>query len=197
MLAYALTVLPGGTLQAQTFTVIHSFGDGPGGILPVAGLIEDARGNLYGTTTDNTTLGPGSVYRLTNVQPGWTLSVLTRFGQNALNRDLPLSGLTLGPDGAFYGTTWLGGGGDGTVYRLNPATNSSHTVIYRFSGPDGYRPLEAEVTFDRTGNMFGTTSAGGSGLGGTVFELIRDGNQWTQSVPRKIPRSSVLKLGSL
>jgi len=176
----------GGTAQAQTLTVIHSFGDGLGGVLPIAGPIEDARGNLYGTTTDNTTLGPGSAYRLTNVQAGWTLSVLTRFGQNDLDGYLPLSGLTLGPDGALYGTTWLGGGGggggDGTVYRLNPATSSSHTVIYRFSGPDGYRPLEAEVTFDRTGNMFGTTSGGGSGLGGTVFELIRNGNQWTHSV---------------
>jgi uncharacterized repeat protein (TIGR03803 family) len=186
LLVYTLTVLPGGTLHAQTLTVIHSFGDGLGGILPVAGLIEDARGNLYGTTTDNTTLGPGSAYRLTNVQAGWTLSVLTQFGQNDLDGNLPLAGLTLGPDGAFYGTTWLGGGGggggDGTVYRLNAATSFSHTVIYRFSGPDGYRPLEAVLTFDSAGNIFGTTSYGGPAGGGTVFELMRNGNQWTESV---------------
>jgi len=183
LLVYALAVLPGGTLQAQSFTVILSFGGGPGGSLPIAGLIEDARGNLYGTTTDN---GPGSAYKLTHVQAGWTLSVLTRFGQNPLDGYLPLSGLTLGPDGAFYGTTWGGGGGgsggDGTVYRLNPATSSSHSVIYRFSGPDGYHPLEAELTFDSAGNMFGTTSYGGSSGQGNVFELVRDGNQWTESV---------------
>jgi uncharacterized repeat protein (TIGR03803 family) len=185
LLIYALTVLPGGTLQAQTFTVIHSFGGGLGGSNPVAGLIEDARGNLYGTTTDGVN-GPGDVYRLTRVQAGWALSALTQFGQNGQDGYLPLAGLTLGPDGMFYGTNNSGGGGAaggaGTVYRLNPATNSSHTVIYRFSGPDGYRPLEAEVTFDRAGNMFGTTSYGGSKLEGTVFELIRNGNQWTQSV---------------
>jgi uncharacterized repeat protein (TIGR03803 family) len=174
----------GGTAQAQTLTVIHSFSDGLGGVHPIAGLIEDARGNLNGTTTDNS--GPGSAYKLTHEQAGWTLSVLTRFGQNGLDGYLPLSGLTLGPDGAFYGTTNLGGGadggGDGTVYRLNPATSSSHSVIYRFSGPDGYRPLEAELTFDSAGYIFGTTSYGGSDGQGTVFELVRNGNQWTESV---------------
>lgn len=187
VLGYALTILVGGALQAQTLTVIHSFSNGDlAGNLPVAGLIQDAGGNLYGTTTDNTTLGPGSAYRLTHGQGGWTLSVLTRFGQIVQDGYLPLSGLTLGPDGAFYGTTWLGGvgvrGGNGTVYRLNSATGSSHTVIHRFTGADGYRPLEAEVTFDSAGNIFGTTSYGGPANGGTVYELMRNGNQWTESV---------------
>jgi hypothetical protein len=110
LLVYALAMLAGGTLQAQTFTVIHSFGGGPGGTNPVAGLIEDARGNLYGTTSDHSD-GPGAVYRLTRVQAEWVLTALTQFAQNDQDGYLPLSGLTLGPDGMFYGTTNLGGGG--------------------------------------------------------------------------------------
>lgn len=182
----ALMMVAGGTSQAQTFTVLHAFSYGPDGNQPYAGLLQDARGNLYGTTTDGGFSGPGSVYRLTQVQAGWVSSVMTEFNQNDENGYHPVSRLTLGPDGAFYGTTEEGGNpscsfGCGTVFRLDPSTGFSRTVIYRFSGSDGYWPI-SELTFDGTGDIFGTTSAGGADNGGTVFELIRNSNQWTHSV---------------
>jgi hypothetical protein len=47
-----------------------------------------------------------------------TLTVLASFDSNTGTN--PVAGLTLGPDGNYYGTTTSGGsGGGGTIYRLN------------------------------------------------------------------------------
>jgi uncharacterized repeat protein (TIGR03803 family) len=188
LLLYTLTVLPGGTLHAQTFTVLHSFTGGADGSQPQAGVIQDARGAVYGTTSRG---GSGNrlgvAYRLTYSQSGWVVSTLAEFGPDG-NGYEPFGRLTLGPDGAYYGTTayggpqdGCGGGGCGTVFRLNPTASFSRTVIYRFSGLDGARPF-SEVTFDSEGNIFGTTVQGGATDGGTVFELVRNGHGWAESV---------------
>ena len=101
---------------------------------------------------------------------------------------LPLSGLTTGPDGSFYGTTREGGGicpqtnhGCGVVYSLRPPASAckaalcawTETVIYRFAGgsDDGATPQYANLAFDEAGNLYGTTSAGGTYNLGTVYEL--------------------------
>ena len=189
MLACMLTVIACLPAHGQTFSVLQSFAGGSTGAEPTAGLISDARGNLYGTTSASMVgqNGPGNVYRLTKGQSGWPLSALAVFGQSMQDGYQPHSRLTIGPDGAFYGTTLFGGddqscggGGCGTVFRIDPAASFAHTIIYQFSYSSGARPL-SELTFDSAGNMFGTTTAGGSNLGGTVFELTRQGNQWTYS----------------
>jgi uncharacterized repeat protein (TIGR03803 family) len=185
LLIYTLTLLAGTTTQAQTFEVIHSFARVPLGFSPYGGLVQDARGNLYGTTNNGGGDGVGSVYRLTHGQSGWIMTALVEFKHGG-NGYSPAARLTLGPDGAFYGTTAYGGSqacgnGCGTIFRLNP-TGLDRTVIYRFSDPpDGYLPLGA-LSFDSAGNMYGTTEAGGVGGNGTVFKLLRNGNQWTHSV---------------
>lgn len=185
MLVYGFTLIAGPTAQAQTFTVLHSFTRLPTGFAPYAGLVTGATGSLYGTTNDN--FNGGSAYRVTHGQSGWVVSTLTEFHHDG-NGYAPHSRLTLGPDGALYGTAeyggtpgGCGGSGCGAIFRLNPSAAYSRTTIYRFSGPDGYWPF-GELTFDRAGNIFGTTTNGGPLSGGTVFELVRNGSQWTQSV---------------
>lgn len=188
MLVGALAMLAGMTTQAQTFTVLHSFTGGADGSQPAAGLIQDARGALYGTTYQGGNEGFGVAFRLTDSQFGWVETYLAEFAQDA-NGASPVARLTSGPNAVLYGTTARGGnlpcisgnGGCGTVFRLNPAASSSHSAIYQFSGPDGDFPI-SEVTFDRNGNIFGTTVQGGTLDEGTVFELVRSGNGWTNSV---------------
>ncbi len=183
ILVYALTLVAGGTAYAQTFTVLHSFTGGADGSQPWSGFVQDARGALYGTTF----LGGGGdtsfgvAYRLTDAQSGWSVTTLAEFRIDE-NGNQPFARLTLGPDTAFYGTTVFGGFQDyGTIFRLNPAASFSRAMIYRFSGLDGARP-NSEVTFDRDGNIFGTTVQGGAEDGGTVFELVRKGDGWAESV---------------
>src|ERR1700676_1826865 len=50
---------------AQTFSLLYQFKSGPGGINPYAGVVLDAKGNLYGTTSNDGALASGTVFRLT------------------------------------------------------------------------------------------------------------------------------------
>jgi uncharacterized repeat protein (TIGR03803 family) len=187
LLVYTLTVLAGTTTQAQTFEVIHSFARVPLGFAPHGGLVQDARGDLYGTTNNGGGSGSGSVYKLTDGQSGWIMTALVVFEHDG-NGYSPEARLTLGPDGAFYGTTMFGGypggcggSGCGTIFRLNPA-GLGRTVLYRFSDQhESYWPYGA-LSFDSAGNMYGTTGVGGTVGNGTVFKLVRSGNQWNYSV---------------
>ena len=186
LLLYALTITAAvPAAQAQTFTVLHSFTRLPTGFGPRSGLVPDGTGSRYGTTSNDA--NGGSAYELTHGPSGWVVSTVTEFAHDG-NGYAPMSRLTLGPDGALYGTTQYGGTpgscgglGCGAIFRLNPSAAYSRTTIYRFSGPDGYWPA-GELTFDRTGDIFGTTLAGGAYGGGTVFELVRNSNGWTESV---------------
>jgi uncharacterized repeat protein (TIGR03803 family) len=75
----------------------------------------------------------------------------------------------------LYGTA--SGGGDshcscGVVFKMTPGSNGkwSYTVLHRFTGTDGYSP-QASLTLDSKGNIYGTTTEGGPGGYGVVFEI--------------------------
>jgi uncharacterized repeat protein (TIGR03803 family) len=175
------------------------------GQYPVAGLIFDKAGNLYGTTSQggSGTGGYrfGTVFELSPPSfqgDGWTESVLYNFcaGSNTKCQDggEPTSQLIFDGAGNLYGTTLLGGTNPtgGTVFELSPGTGGwVHTTLYNFcvNGrgkicPDGDQP-QAGVTFDRAGNLFGTTMLGGvknSEGAGTVFQLSPLANGWSYSL---------------
>ena len=104
-------------------SVLWSFGAHSDGQYPYAGLLADARGNLYGTTLEGGTDGHGTVFELTPPQFGqrqWSERVLWSFGADS-DGVSPLSGLLADARGNLYGTTELGGTyGDGTVFRVVP-----------------------------------------------------------------------------
>jgi len=158
-------------------SVIYSFagqanGDGE---YPVANLIMDKAGNLYGTTelggiaTTCTGSGSGTIFRIT---PDGTETVLYSF-KGGSDGCLPEASLTMDGSGNLYGTTAGGGSmNSGTVFKLAP--DGTESVIYTFTGSngDGAYPISALIT-DSAGNLYGTTeNGGGSGLG-TVFELLK------------------------
>jgi uncharacterized repeat protein (TIGR03803 family) len=118
---------------------------------------------------------------------GWTHTVLLHFvsGVDGAN---PAAGVTFGPSGALYGTAANGGAhGSGAVFELHPAAGGAANirVLYSFSGGrDGAYPM-AGVIVGRTGELYGTTLAGGANGHGAVFELtppLNPGDGWTERV---------------
>jgi uncharacterized repeat protein (TIGR03803 family) len=105
----------------------------------------------------------------------------------------PQGGIVSDSDGNLYGTTYYGGTyGWGTVFELKHSNKGwPQEVIYNFTGSsDGFYPT-GNLLIDKAGNLYGTTSYGGSGTGcqrgayecgGTVFELARSGGIWKHSV---------------
>jgi uncharacterized repeat protein (TIGR03803 family) len=139
---------------------------------PVAGLIFDAAGSLYGTTFLGGAFGAGTVFKLKPNSDGtWTESVLHSFS-GPDGGDLN-AGLVFDAAGNLYGTTTQGGAsGVGIIFKL---TNSDGTwkehVLHAFTGgKDGGRPYDTLI-LDPIGNLYGTTSAGGTAGLGTVFRL--------------------------
>lgn len=173
--------------HAQTFSVIHAFTGGSDGGFPDAGVsIRD--GNLYGTAYTGG-VGNGTVYEILHSGSNWTTIPLSSFFAGGRS---PLARVVFGPDGQLYGTTAGGGACDnGVVFRLTvPATIcktasclSQENVLHQFACHfDGALPWYGDVIWDRQGNIYGTTYAGGEYGGGTVYELMPSGDSYTESV---------------
>ena len=154
-------------------TVLHNF-SGTDGFQPAAGLIMDGSGNLYGTTTSGGSGNGGIVYELSpDGSGGYTETVLHNFSGTDGFR--PVAGLIMDGSGNLYGTTTGGGSGNGgVVYELSPDGSGGYneTVLHNFSGADGDQPA-AGLIMDGSGNLYGTTTGGGSGNGGVVYEIHR------------------------
>ncbi len=163
---FKLAPNPDGT---WTEHVLYSFG---GGALPSAGVIFDAAGSLYGTTTYGGLSNVGVVFKLTHKSDGtWTEHVLYSFtggGDGAF----PWAGVILDATGNLYGTTYYGGSsscGCGVVFKLAPNSDGTWTehVLHAFLGY-GANPF-AGLLRGASGNLYGTASGGTSG--GLVFEI--------------------------
>jgi uncharacterized repeat protein (TIGR03803 family) len=189
------TTLSGGTADKGVIfkststgqeTVLHSFTGTTGdGAEPQAGLVLDSAGNLYGTTWLGGAAGGGTIFKLNPTNQETVLYSFT--GPNG-DGGFVEAGLFLDSTGNLYGTTLQGGtstngtgngrSGDGIVFKLDPT--GKETVLHNFTGPDGAAP-RAGLTQDSAGNLYGTTSAGGSGCPtsgcGTIFTLSAAGTE--------------------
>jgi|ERR1700722_26470 len=111
-------------------------------------------------------------------------------GAGRINSIRPHGNLITDAAGNLYGTTAQGGEFlRGTVYRLSPpvppGTTWTEADLYSFAGGDGGSSPQTGLTFDQAGNLYGTTSVGGTSGLGTVFELSPPaiaGGAWTESV---------------
>jgi uncharacterized repeat protein (TIGR03803 family) len=152
---------------------------------PSAGLTFDPKGNLFGTTKGGGggTFPSGVVFELLPRLDGkWAEKVLYTFQDNN-DGGQPQAPVAFDPKGDLYGTASSGGAGlAGTIFRLrrNAKEGWAFTMLYDFKRPpDGFTPV-SPLTFDSTGNMYGTTVEGGTGNTctgygtddcGTVFEV--------------------------
>ena len=170
-----------------TEKVLHSFNpNGKDGAYPDADLIFDVSGNLYGTTYGGGAFGDGTVFELTpKASGGWAEKVLHSF--NRKDGTNPRAGLIFDAAGNLYGTTLGGGTNDnGTVFELMPKADGgwAERVLHDFKldDADGAGPY-ATLVFDGAGNLYGTTSGGGTYGFGTVFELMpKAGRNWAEKV---------------
>jgi uncharacterized repeat protein (TIGR03803 family) len=166
--------------HAQTVKVLYSFPGGTGGGFPVASLVFDPAGNLYGTTKNfGAACNCGTVFELSPTATGWQQTILYTFTGGADGAN-PASNLIFDAAGNLYGTTLAGGNlgdctgsGCGVVFRLSPSTTGvwTETVLHTFTeGTDGGVPAGGLV-FDSAGNLYGVTTYDGSLNLGLVFEL--------------------------
>jgi uncharacterized repeat protein (TIGR03803 family) len=174
---YEVSPVQGG---GWTEKVMHAFTGGDDGSTGSLGaLLIDAKGNLYGVTELGGAFGEGTVFKV--AQSG-KLTTLYAF-KGMPDAGFPYGGLVTDGKGDVYGTTYYGGAnGLGAVWQLNAAGQES--VLYSFqSGNDGNSPTST-LAFDKAGNLYGTTSAGGnSGCDcGTVFELSSGRSGWSETI---------------
>jgi uncharacterized repeat protein (TIGR03803 family) len=160
-----------------------------------AALILGNDNNIYGTTagSSGSIVTVGTFFKLT---PDGTLTTLVNF--NYTNGAYP-SGLIVGSDGNFYGTTQQGGNlnlaygnGWGTVFKVTPT--GTLTTLVSFNYTNGANPKVA-LTLGSGGSLFGTTSYGGSGGSGTIFKLSSSNTLTTLASFNNTP-SSGLTVGS-
>jgi uncharacterized repeat protein (TIGR03803 family) len=160
-------------------SVLHWFGSYMGdGKFPNPGLVMDARGNIYGTTSRGGHYGWGSVFQI-NAAGVESIIYAFRKRKTLPNGNVPKAGLLLDANGNLYGTTVYGGsstscyGGCGTVFELSPGGVAK--VLYSFNGmPDGVGPA-GSLIMDPQGNFYGTTEFGGVYGQGTVFKVTPAG----------------------
>jgi uncharacterized repeat protein (TIGR03803 family) len=107
---------------AWTATTIYRFAGGSDGLYPYAGVISDAAGNLYGTTTGDGKTNFGNVYQLIPpAQQGGSWTKTTLYSFTGPDGSGPSAGLIFGKEGVLYSTTAGGGSfGDGTVFEIVP-----------------------------------------------------------------------------
>ncbi len=148
-----------------TITTLATFNGSNGG-RPLAGLVRDGSGNLFGTTYLGGASGDGTVFEL--AQGSSTITTLASF--NGANGYYPECALVMDSGGNLYGTTGVGPGpGDGTVFEVAQGSGAI-TTLATFLAPNGETP-QAGVIADSSGNLYGTTWYGGASSDGTVFEL--------------------------
>jgi uncharacterized repeat protein (TIGR03803 family) len=175
------------------FKVLYNFVGSPDGSEPLSGVeADDPASQPY--VTGATIMGgdannDGTVYGLTKGKKGSsTESVLYTFSGYPNDGSEPVSvrkikGIAAGSD--YFITTLAGGAtNNGTVAELTPNSSGPWTesFVYSFAGtPDGANPW-APVIADKAGNLYGTTSAGGTDNAGTVYRMSPKASSYSETV---------------
>jgi uncharacterized repeat protein (TIGR03803 family) len=193
---FELTPRPGHG-YARDEKVLYSFQGGSDGIAPAGGVIFDAQGNLYGSTTTGGTLhigcppakGCGTIYELSPTGNGlWQETVLRRFSDAFGEGATPGSALIFDAAGNLYGTTYMGGNnlycngyGCGSVFELMPPSTGKHwryKNLIDFNQTNGALPWGGVILSPDGSTIYGSTSYGGVNNKGTIFAFTLESGKW-------------------
>jgi uncharacterized repeat protein (TIGR03803 family) len=181
-------ISPAGTLiTLYSFCAFYQCTDGA---TPLAGLVQTASNEFYGTTVvggsssfcPNAPYSPGcgTIFKIT---PQGALAVQYNFCSRSGCSDgaYPFAGLVQATNGDLYGTTALGGANNaGTIFKITPG--GSLTTLYSFCSvtgcADGETP-QAGLIQATNGDLYGTTNTGGKNATGTVFKITPSGSLTT------------------
>jgi uncharacterized repeat protein (TIGR03803 family) len=164
-------------------TVIHAFGAKGDGIQPIAGLVRDDAGNLYGTAWSGRR--GGAVFQLTPTGSGYTETIAYQFAEPSEGEDL-VGGVIRTPNGTIFGSSAEGGtDNDGSIFALSPSASGYHeTFEYPLSLETGTNSWSAPI-LDGAGNLYTTTIANGGCIrqcySGTVIKLTPSASTYTES----------------
>ncbi len=186
LLAIGIVVGTAAVTVGQTFTTLVNFSGINGSGPSLMSMVQGVDGSLYGTTTGGGASSNGTVFKLSKEAK---LRTLYSFCSQAAVRTaiIPIPALLWLPMANLYGTTKFGGeftctfyGTCGTIFKITPT--GSFTTLFSFDEADGELPI-ANMTQAQGGELFGTTSLGGSGgcdLGcGTIFKIATEGTLLT------------------
>jgi uncharacterized repeat protein (TIGR03803 family) len=198
------------TLNAQivhqaTEKTLHSFTGGSAtgdGFYPTTGLVRDAKGNLYGTTSNggfdvcNVACGGGTIFKISRAGRESILLPFITLSTGYFPNDLTIDGA-----GNLYGTTFNGGDvySSGYIFKVDPSGNETDLFMFNFDNGTGRFPASGLVR-DDAGNLYGTTTQGAWAIGaGTVFKVDAAGNfatlyQFTGGMDGGAPNRSRLLL---
>ena len=186
-------------------TTLYSFFNAVNGAGPLSGVVFGPEGSLYGTTSIGGEYGQGTVYRL-RTSPTACHSVICPCEETVLysftggddGGNPGYGNLVFDQAGNIYGTTGQGGfGRSGVVFELSPSNGGwTESVLWYFIQEEGFDP-ESGVIFDSSGNLYGTTSGGGTGTAGVVYELSPSGSGWNENILASIPFSGALTYGGV
>lgn len=162
------------SVPAQMYSVLYNLGNKTGDpVNPQNGetISQGRDGVLYSAATGGGASSKGAAFKVTSAK---VLTVLNSFATlNCPSACGAWSGLILGKDGNFYGTSSLGGTSNlGTVFKITPS--GILTIVHNFSGSDGATPYAAP-TQGADGNFYGMTSSGGTSNNGTVYKTTPNG----------------------
>jgi uncharacterized repeat protein (TIGR03803 family) len=156
-----------------TYTVLHSFDNTGDGYFIRGRLIQDRKGNLYGTALFGGANGDGTVFKYSS---RGKLRVLHAF--SGTDGQYPEHGVVRDRHGNLYGVTAFGGANDqGSVYEI--ARDGTFTSLYSFTGKGDGGFLYGGLAIDRAGNLYGSTASYGANGQGTVFKLAPGGTLTT------------------
>jgi len=180
---YELSPVRGG---GWTETVIYNFSASTlDGAQPSAGMTIFPDGTMFSTTANGGAYGAGVVFGLKKTAKGWQQKVIHSLNFPS-DGGFPYEGVTRDADGNLYGVAPAGGAaGNGVIYRVsNTQTGPAYTVIYSFTDKngDGSGPYWINLISDKSGNLYGATSFGGTNGNGMVWELVNNNGTYSESV---------------
>lgn len=172
-----------GANGSWSYSLVHNFTTSEGA--PNGDLTWDSDGNLYGTTSFDSTTFQGVAFKL-SPQPdsSWKETILYTFpAPNGVG--FPAAGVVFDNAGNLYGPAFFGVGGSGgygAIYGLSPQTSGPWklTVIRNFTETSGAQFPSSRLIFDSSGNLYGASSQANFGQ---IFELSpNSGSMWKLTI---------------